>query len=76
MKGLRTRRQRAAIAVLKQARVDAGLTQQELAKRIRRPQSFVSMYETGDRRVDLTEFLEIASALNADASELIKRMQR
>ncbi len=75
MKGLRSRRHRAVFATLKQARLVAGVTQQQLAKRIRRPQSFVSMYETGDRRIDVPEFLEIADALGADACELVAKIQ-
>lgn len=75
MKGLRSRRHRAVFETLRQARLDAGLTQQQLAKRIRRPQSFISMYETGDRRIDLPEFLEIADALDADACELVTKIQ-
>ena len=42
------------------ARKAAGLTQHELAKRLRRPQSFVAKYEGGERRVDVVEFIEFA----------------
>lgn len=75
MKSLRTRRHRAIIEMLRTARQEAGLTQQQLARKIKRPQSFVSMYETGDRRVELAEFLEIAAALGRSASELIRQVE-
>ncbi|MGD0950683.1 MAG: helix-turn-helix transcriptional regulator [Candidatus Binatia bacterium] len=39
-----------------------------------RPQSFVSKYERGERRLDLVEFLDIARVLGLDAGEFIKRL--
>ena len=48
---------------LAEIRRQAGVTQDELAERLRKPQSFVSAYERGQRRVDLLEFLAIADAL-------------
>jgi Helix-turn-helix len=51
---------------------NAGLTQHELAKRLRRPQSFVAKYEGGERRVDVVEFIEICKAIEADPRKLLK----
>jgi len=48
------------------ARKAAGLTQHQLAKRLRRPQSFVAKYEGGERRVDVMEFIEICKAIEVD----------
>ncbi|MGP0018514.1 MAG: helix-turn-helix domain-containing protein [Candidatus Sulfotelmatobacter sp.] len=45
---------------LKQARVEAALTQVEVAKILKRPQSFVSKIESGERRVDVVELGELA----------------
>jgi len=45
---------------LRQARVDAGLTQEEVARRLGRPQSFVSKCESGERRVDVIELSQFA----------------
>jgi transcriptional regulator with XRE-family HTH domain len=42
---------------LKQARVEAGLRQDDVARRLRKPQSFVSKCESGERRVDFIELL-------------------
>lgn len=52
-------------------RHEAGLTQDELAARLRKPQSFVSAYERGQRRVDLLEFLAILDALAKDPAEAL-----
>jgi transcriptional regulator with XRE-family HTH domain len=48
----------------------------QLAERLKRPQSFVSKYENGERRLDLVEFLEIAKSLNIDAHKFIKELEK
>jgi len=45
---------------LRQARLDAGLTQEEVARRLGKPQSFVSKCESGERRVDVIELTRFA----------------
>jgi transcriptional regulator with XRE-family HTH domain len=49
-----------------QARKSAGLTQVGLAERLRRPQSFVSKYERGERKLDVIEFCAVCRALGVD----------
>jgi transcriptional regulator with XRE-family HTH domain len=56
------------------ARKDAGLTQHELAKRLRRPQSFVAKYEGGERRIDVVEFVTICRAIGANPAKLLKAL--
>jgi transcriptional regulator with XRE-family HTH domain len=56
-------------AALAEVREDAELTQQELARRLRKPQSFVSSYETGQRRLDVLEFVHIATAMGLDPTK-------
>jgi len=52
------------------------LTQAELAVRLDRPQSFVSKYETGERRLDVIELIEVAEALGADPASLVRDIAR
>ena len=61
------------IAILVAARHKAGMRQQALAKKLRKPQSFVAKYEGGERRLDVIEFIVIAEALGADPIKLLRR---
>jgi transcriptional regulator with XRE-family HTH domain len=65
---------KALITALRDARKEAGLSQYEVARRLKRPQSFVSAYESGDRKIDVLEFLRIAKATSADPCALLKRV--
>lgn len=60
---------------LVQARKAAGLTQMEVAARLNRPQSYVSKYECGERRLDVIEFLEVADALGIDELGFIRKLR-
>lgn len=62
--------------LLVDARAQAGLTQADLAGRLGRPQSYVSKYERGERRLDVVEFLEVAHALQTKAAALIAELER
>lgn len=57
--------------MLVEAREAAGLTQTEVARRLGKPQSFVSKYERGERRLDVTEFVELADALAIDSMRFL-----
>ena len=62
--------------LLAQARKDQGKVQEEVANYLGRPQSFVSKYESGERRLDVIEFLEIAHVLGLDPVEIIKELEK
>ena len=63
-------------ACLAAARRRANVTQQELAARLGKPQSFVSEYERGQRRVDVIELLVISRALRVDPLALFTEIAR
>ncbi len=69
---LRSAAQEALLVRLREARARAGLTQQEVADSLGRPQSFVAKYERGERRLDVVEFLEVANTLGADPQSIIR----
>ena len=52
-------------------RLMAGLTQAQLAEHLQRPQSFVSKFENGERRVDVIESIQICRALEIDPHAMI-----
>ena len=56
------------------ARVRSGATQRDVADRLGKPQSFVSAYETGQRRVDILEFIAIAEALGVDPLSVFREV--
>jgi len=51
----------------------AGLTQEALAKRLKKPQSFISKFERGERRLDVLEFLDVATAMGFDPASFIAK---
>ena len=59
-------------AVLTDARTRAGLTQRELAARMKRLQSFVGKIESGSRHINLLEFIQVARALEIEPAKLLK----
>lgn len=60
--------------LLVKARKSARLSQIRLAEKLNRPQSFVSKYERGERRLDVIEFIEVARAIGINPVEIIKRL--
>jgi transcriptional regulator with XRE-family HTH domain len=71
-----TREYEIFVTLLIEARKKAGLSQQELAARLKKPQSFVSKYERGERRLDVVEFLHVARALGVPATEIITEIEK
>ena len=57
---------------LRKARKEAGLTQVEVAKKLKRPQSHVSNVESGQQRVDVVELQNFAKIYNKDINYFIK----
>jgi transcriptional regulator with XRE-family HTH domain len=70
-----TPRQQVLCAFLVERRKKAGLTQTDVARKLRRHQSFVATVESGQRRIDVVELLDFAEAIDFDPRDLIKRMR-
>lgn len=60
--------------LLVEAREGAGLSQQEVAARMGKHQTFVSKVEQGQRRLDLIEFLQMAEVLGIDPHGVIRKL--
>lgn len=61
-------------AILKAARLEAGLTQRELSALLKRDKNFAQVVEAGERALDTIEFLDYCEALGVDPRELIGRL--
>lgn len=76
MKTIHSDKNKTLLDWLATKRMLAGKTQQQLSETLEKPQSFVSKYENGERRLDLIETLRICDALNADPYELIDILKK
>ena len=74
-KSIHTRQQQVLRSVLRQLRTDAGLRQVDLAERLGEPQSFVSKYESGERRLDVVELAEICRGLGISLAAFVRRFE-
>lgn len=63
------------LRLLKQCRVEAGLTQSQFAQALERPQSFASDIERGLRRIDLVQLRDICQVLNIRLVEFVQRFE-
>jgi transcriptional regulator with XRE-family HTH domain len=63
---------RQIIERLKKARIDAGLSQQAVADKMKKPQSYISKTESGERRLDVAEMKKFTKLYNKDINYFIK----
>ncbi|WP_332767788.1 helix-turn-helix transcriptional regulator [Phenylobacterium sp.] len=70
-KTLRSPRQQRLIELLIEQRKKAGLSQAALADALGRYQSVIAAMESGSRRIDVVEFLDIAEVVGFDIHEMI-----
>jgi transcriptional regulator with XRE-family HTH domain len=64
------------LAELRRARLGAGLTQDELAARLGRPQSYLSKVESGERRMDVIELRDFCIAVGLDPLDFLAGLER
>jgi transcriptional regulator with XRE-family HTH domain len=69
-RGIHDSRYRWVIERLVEARKRLGLPQEAVAQRLGKPQQYVSRYETGERRLDIFEYLDAARVLSVDGLAL------
>ena len=59
--------------LLREIRMEAGLRQVDLAERLGQPQSFVSKYEAGERRLDIVELEQVCAACGISLVDFVSR---
>lgn len=64
------------LALLRQIRLDAGLRQVDVAKRLKQPQAYVSRYETGERRLDLLELRAVCAAVGIKLKDFVTEFEK
>ena len=57
-------------------RKEKSLTQSQLAEKLKKPQSFVSKYESGERRLDVVELIKVIESLGVSPSEFINEFYK
>lgn len=71
-KSIRTREYQSFAVKLKRARLEAGLTQVQVSKKLKRPQSYISKVEAGEQRLDIVELKKFAELYKKDFHYFIK----
>jgi transcriptional regulator with XRE-family HTH domain len=64
------------LKLLRTVRGEAGLTQNEVAQALGQPQSFVSKFESGERRLDVLELREVCRVLGLTLGDFVKRLEQ
>ncbi len=72
-KSIHTKEHAVFIERLKNARLDAGLSQAQVAKKIRSTQSYISKVESGDVRVDAIRLQRFAKVYGKDVAHFLKK---
>ena len=60
---------------MKRTRKEYGLTQSQLATRLGRPQSLIAKIESGERKLDVCQFLDYVEAIGTDPVILIQELK-
>jgi transcriptional regulator with XRE-family HTH domain len=71
---LRSPRQIVLRTELQALRQRQRLSQAEVARRLAKPQSFVSKYEKGERRLSVIEFIDVVRALGGEPATVLRRL--
>jgi transcriptional regulator with XRE-family HTH domain len=70
------RQQKALLSLLKELRLQAGLRQVDMARKLGKPQAFVSYYESGARRLDLLELRQICEVLGISLVNFVQLFEK
>lgn len=64
------------VSLLREMRIEAGLTQVDLAAQIEKDQAYVSRYESGQRRLDVLEVREICQVVGVTLEAFVRRLEK
>jgi transcriptional regulator with XRE-family HTH domain len=75
-KSLSNKKQRVFLELLYQVRVNSGLRQVDLAAKLNVNQSFISKIESGERRIDVIELIEICESIDVNIVDFIIKLEQ
>ena len=75
-KSIHTPQNKRLLSLLRELRTEDGLTQADFTARIQKDQTFVSKYESGERRLDVLEVREICIAVGVSLTRFARRLEK
>lgn len=76
MKTIHNEAYRKSIALLKAKRLEQGITQEQLAKKMQVSQAVISKIETCERRLDIIELREICRLINISFTDFAQEIEK
>ncbi len=76
MKTIRSKRHKQLIELVIAERKRAGIRQVQLAKKLKKSQTWIARLESGERRLDVIELLDLAEAIGFDAPAFVAAVQQ
>jgi transcriptional regulator with XRE-family HTH domain len=76
VKTIRSKRHKRLIELVMAERKQAGIRQVQLAKKLKRSQTWIARLESGERRLDVIELIDLAEAIGFDAPGIVAIVQQ
>jgi transcriptional regulator with XRE-family HTH domain len=75
-KSIHTPQHKQLLALLREVRLKAGLTQAQLAERLNTDQTVISKIESGERRIDVLELRDICKAAGITLEAFVRNLEK
>ncbi|MBS9433212.1 MULTISPECIES: helix-turn-helix domain-containing protein [Photorhabdus] len=75
MKSIYSEEYQHVIRLLRETRLEKGITQEKLAQAFSRPQSFITKVENGERRLDVVEFVHMSRLLSLNPVQILDKIK-
>lgn len=76
MKSIHNKRHKQLVELILAERKQAGIRQVQLAKKLKRSQTWIARLESGERRIDVIELIDLADAIGFDAPAIVAAVQQ
>jgi len=75
VKTIHNKRHKRLVEAIVRKRKEAGIRQVQLAKKLKRSQTWIARLESGERRIDVIELIELAEVIGFNAPDLVASLQ-